>query len=393
MRRHFIFAVTLFLASAAAGAGAEPVTVDEYIGLHCEDVIPAWVREKHLENAPFDEALDASRCDCRFARKPFSLVTVVCGATEDSQRHETPRGKTTAIAGLEDGAHKELSRGDLLVSFTDKDTPCFVVIHADPKDPTSEAKAIALGRDIAKALTPEVVAKRRTAEAILWAQDKTGSKAAAALKAWPKEAEAMKEFVTFAPGFPKVMDHAENADWPQGKKSLLLGFCPNFEGSRLVKSLKGALPGVTWIRVPAAGTVASCPTPKGYRNGGYLVTKQARLGKQTLSVVALNADTLPPSAKGPPVAALVYAFLRDGAGAMVASFHEDVISRDPVTKFKLKPEADGLTVETIVRVTSFDTCTDKDTQTITTRLTVDGEKIKGETTIGPHPPCGCCQGE
>jgi hypothetical protein len=391
VQQHSILVVTLFLSSAAAEARGEPAKVDEYIGLHCQDVVPPWVREKHLENAPFDEVLDASRCDCRFARKPFSLVTVACGATMESQRHEAPRGKTTPIAGLEDGAQKEMFGGDLVVSFTDRDTPCLVVIHADPKDPTSEAKAIALGRDIAKALTPDVVAKRRTVEALLWAQDRTGSKAAAALKAWPKEAEAMKELATLAPDLPKVVDHAGKEGWPEGKKSLLLGFCPNLEAARVVKYLRGALPGLTWHRVPAAETTLSCPVAKTKYDAEEVVQKQARVDPYSLSVIAFPARD-PPNNPNRHVA--IHAFLRDSKGALVTWHHEQVGIEGPLAKVpKLKPEANGMTIENAVRLEGYPQCKGDPRYTVTTQLTVEEGQIKSKTQEGGRPSCMCCAGE
>jgi hypothetical protein len=391
VQRQSIFAVTLFLASATADARAEPVTVDEYIGLHCEDVVPAWVREKHLENAPFKETLQVDQCDCIFALKPLSVVTVGCGASTERSRHSVPPGKTTPIAGLEDNAYKEMFGGDLIVRFTDKDTPCDVVIHADPKDPTSEAKAIALGRDVAKALTPEVVAKRRTVEALLWAQDKTGAKAAAALKAWPKEAEAMKELATFAPDLPKVVDHAGKEGWPQGKKSLLLGFCPNLKAARVVKYLKGALPGLTWHRVPAAETTLSCPEAKTKYDAEEVVQKQARVDPYSLSVIAFPARD-PPNNPNRHVA--IHAFLRDSKGALVTTHHEQVGIDGPLAKIpKLKPEANGMTIENTVHLDGYPQCKGGARFSVTTRLTVEEGQIKSKTEEGPRPNCMCCVGE
>jgi hypothetical protein len=391
VQHYFMLAVTLFLASGAAEAGAEEVMVDKDICLRCEDAVPAWVRDKHLDGAPFKEDIKDCRADCSFARKPLSVVTVICGASPEGRRHVVPLGKTTPIAGLEDNGYKEMFGGDLVVRFTDKDTPCAVIIHADPKDPTSEAKAIALGRDIAKALTPEVVAKRRTVEAILWAQDRTGAKAAAALKAWPKEAEGMKELATFAPDLPKVGDHAGKEGWPEGKKSLLLGFCPNFEAASMVKYLKGALTGLTWHRVPAAGTTPSCPVAKTMYNENLLSQKQARVDPYTLSVIVFSARK---GVKDLAPILEVFAFLRDKTGALATTHHEQVGIEGPLAKVpKLKPEVNGITIENAVSITGYPQCKNDESYTVTTHLTVEDGKIKTETKEGGRPSCVCCAGE
>lgn len=369
------------------------MATDDDICLRCEDVVPDWVRTKHLgAQKPRPESHKDCQASCVFDGKPIFEVAVFCGRSYDERRNKRPLGAMRAIANFEDNGYSHPFNGELIVRFTDKDTPCAVVIHADLKDPNSEAKAIALGRDVASALTPEVVAKRRTVEAIVWAQDKTGQRAQAELESWGKESAALKELATFPAGFPKLLDHQSKPALPEGKKSLLLGYCATTKADGMVKSLQTALPGIAWYRIPAEGLAVACPTEPNHV--GSITSKKAKLGSEELSVVTLDARS--PTRKDERGEErrimLVLSFLRDKSGRLLASDQKEVDAQsDRFGKVKIQPSEGGLTVETEVDLKEWKgpPCSYR----VRVKVQVKDGKIASEEDADGIPGCYCCRGE
>jgi hypothetical protein len=372
-----------------------PPSIDDEICLKCEDAAPAWVQEKYFgKKAAKPETHNDCQASCVFDGKPISEIDVFCSRSHEAGRTRIPPGTVKPISDLEDNGYAHLFNGELIVRFTDKDTPCAVILHADPKDPTSEAKAIALGRDVAKALTPEVVAKRKSVEAIVWAQDRTGQKAQAALESWEKEAAAMKDLGTFPPGFPKVVDHKDKSGLPEGKKSLLLGYCANGRAENVVKYFKGALPGLAWYRVPAEELALTCPIETHPHGDAALVSRRVKVGKDELSVVAFIADT--PNERGPSGDKSrflsVQAFLRDKAGRLLAARRQRLANRDDgFYPPKIKPSEGGLTVQVPISLALYPRCKATPTYTVTERVTVEVEEITITEDEGARPSCACCE--
>ena len=398
MRRAAVLGIGMITMSFAAKAQARtPPSIDDKICLRCEDVVPAWLRDKHFagkDSKP--ETHNQCKASCAFDSKPVFVVAAFCGRSEDEARNRKPVGTTKPLSDLEDNGYSQFFNGDLIVAFTDKDTPCSVILYADPKDPTSETKAIALGHDIAKALTPEVVAKRKSVEAIVWAQDKTGQKAQAALESWEKEVAAMKDLGKFSPGFPKVIDHKNKPGLPEGKKSLLLGYCANGRAANVVKYFKGALPGLAWYRVPAEGLALACPAETNPYGDASLVSRKANIGKDELSVVAFIAES--PTEKEPSGSKSkflsIQAFLRDKAGHLVVAHRQPVPERgDGFFPPKIKPSEGGLSVQIPVDLGYYESCKTRPTYTLTEKLSVEDRKITITEDEGPKPSCICCQDE
>jgi hypothetical protein len=383
-----------FVAQAQAGT---PPSIDDNICLTCEDVVPAWLRDKHFGGKDA-KPLNHNQCkaSCAFDSKPITTVVVYCGRSDEVERTRKPVGTTKPIPDLEDNGYSLPFNGELIVQYTDKDTPCSVILHADPKDPTSEAKAIALGRDVAKALTPEVVAKRKSVEAIVWAQDKTGQKAQAALESWEKEAAAMKDLGTFSSGFPKVIDHKDKPGLPEGEKSLLLGYCVNGNAANIVKFFKGALPGLAWYRVPAERLTLACPAATYDYGDASLVSKKAKVGKDDLSVLAFVADR--PMAKdqsGPRRNFMsVQAYLRDKSGRLLASQRQEVSGSGDIFNLpKIKTSEGGLTVQVVLDMGKHPSCKTRPTYIVTEQVAVVDGKITITEDEGAKPSCACCEGE
>jgi hypothetical protein len=382
-----------FVAQAQAQAGTPP-SIDDNICFTCEDVVPAWLRDKHFGGKDAKpETHKQCKASCAFDNKPVFAVVVYCGRSDEEERTQKPVGTTKSIPDLEDNGYSQLFNGDMIVQFTDKDTPCSVILHADPKDPTSEAKAIALGRDVAKALTPEVVAKRRSVEAIVWAQDKTGQKAQAALESWEKEAAAMKDLGTFAPGFPKVIDHKDKPGLPEGKKSLVLGYCANGNAGNVAKYFKGVLPGVEWYHIPAEGLALACPTAAQPYRESSVVSKKAKVGNDDLLVEAFIADL--PNQKATSLRTsgflAVQVFL-DKAGRLLASKQQRYAggSRDFYNP-KIKPSEGGLSVEVSIDLGKHPRCKTTPTYTVTEQVAVVDGKITITEDEGARPSCACCE--
>ncbi len=373
-----------FLLLAGPAMATDLSTIDEHILVRCEDILPADLRQKHFGGK---DARVASKdhADCVFDSRPIREVATFCGKEDEKDRLLKPPGKTTPIPDLEDNGHFQSFNGELIVAFTDKDTPCTVVIHADPKDPTDEAKSVALARDIAKVLTPEVVAKRRTVEALLWAQDSSGDKAKAALQEWPKDAEVLKTVVSFAPGFPKAVDHGQKPGWPAGKQSLVLGYCANFKGADQVKALKAALPGIEAVRIPAEGTVPSCPTPVGAYGKADVVGKTVRVGKDELSVAAF---TIPRNDVVHDQEHLtVHAYLRDRAGRLIDSHEVTEIASSVFDVVRLRKSGTGISVNTFDDLSGLFFCKNGVKVKRTVQVSVQDGKVTAETTREGMPDC------
>jgi hypothetical protein len=381
--------------AARAQDATAPPAIDDEIYLKCEDVVPAWLRDKHFEGrSPKPETHNMAEATCVFDSKPISAVVVYCGRSQEAARTGEPHGTVKHISDLEDNGYAHPFNGELIVRFTDKDTPCAVILHADPKDPTSEAKAIALGQDVAKALTPEVMAKRKSVEAIVWAQDKTGQKAQAALESWEKEAAAMKDLGTFPPGFPKVVDHKDKSGLPEGKKSLLLGYCANGRAANVVKYFKGALPGLAWYRMPAEGLALACPTAAQPYREGSVISKKAKVGNGDLLVEAFIADSPKQNEAAPKVSGFlaVQAYLRDKAGRLLAAKQQLYAGwsgdfYDP----KIKPSEGGLSVEVSIDLGKHPRCKTTPTYTVTEQVAVVDGKITITEDEGARPSCACCE--
>jgi hypothetical protein len=394
MRRTVLLAISTITMAFEAQARTAP-SIDDNICLKCEDVVPTWLRDKHFIGKDAKrETHNQCRASCVFDSKPVFAVAVFCGRSEEDARTRKPIGTPNPLSGLEDNGYSQVFNGDLVVQFTDKDTPCSVILYADPKDPTSEAKAIALGHDVAKALTPEVVAKRKSVEAIVWAQDKTGQKAQAALESWDKEAKAMKELGSFAPGFPKLIDHKDKPGVPEGKKSLVLGYCANGSAASMVKYFKGVLPGVEWYRIPAEGLALACPTAAQPYREGSVISKKAKVGNDDLLVEAFIADSPKQNEAAPKVSGFlaVQVYLRDKAGRLLAAKQQRYAGwsgdfYDP----KIKPSEGGLSVEVSIDLGKHPRCKTRPTYTVTEQVSVVDGKITITEDEGARPSCACCE--
>jgi hypothetical protein len=376
---------------ARAEAAANPV--DEDICLRCDDVAPPAVREKHL-GGRIGKPSSTSSCslDCTFDGGPSVSIGASCGKSAKARRHSELPSDGKAVPGLQDRGYTVQTRGTRFVGWIDKDTPCSLSVHWDIKDPDAEAKAIALAQDVAKVVTPEVLAKRRTMEAIVWAQDKTGQRAQAELESWDKESTALRELATFSAGFPQLLDHQSKPGLPEGKKSLILGYCATTKADGIVKALKATLPSIAWYRIPAEGLTVSCPTEPNHVHA--ITSKKTKLGSEELSVVTLDAHS--PTRKdergNERRILLVLSFLRDRTGRLLASDQKEVDAQtDRFGKVKIQPSEGGLTVETEVDLKEWKgpPCS----YGVRVKVQVKDGKIASEEDADGIPSCYCCRGE
>ncbi|MBN2576766.1 MAG: hypothetical protein JXP73_19540 [Deltaproteobacteria bacterium] len=398
MHRGIALGIGVIMVSLVAQAKPRtPPPARDGICLQCDDVAPTAVRDKHLagrQGKPSNPR--GCKLDCVFDGSPKVTIGASCRKEEEEKRHAAIPSDGKPVAGLEDRGHSVEWLGKRIVGFVDKDTPCSILVHWDAADTGAEAKAIALARDVAKVLTPAVVAKRQTVEAVVWAEDKTGKKSQAALASWEKEAAALRDLGTFAPGFPKAIDHKDKPGLPEGKKSLLLGYCANAKAEEMVNYFKGALPGLAWHRVSAEGTTIACPTAAREYGPGSVVTKKTKVGKDDLFVVAFiayapsPADS--PTNRGGFLA--VCAYLRDRNGRLIASQQQHYTG--PTNDFsipKIKAADGGLVVQMAVSMGQYPQCKIRPTYPVTERVAVADGKVTITETEGPRPFCSCCGGE
>lgn len=384
-----VFAVLFFPVMAVAQPS--PLNaIDEHICLKCEDVVPAAIREKHLGGqSPAPEKHPQCAALCAFENNTISSVAVFCGRSDEEARTRKPVGTFTPLPDLEDNGHSLLFNGERLVQFTDKDTPCSVIVHANPKDTTSEAKAIALARDVAKVLTPEVVAKRRTVDAIVWAQDKSGKKAQAVLDAWKVEGAAIAKLGAFSAGLPQVLDHAGREGLPDGKKSLLLGYCPTGKGDDVIAYWKPIFPGLKSYRVSAQGAPLSCPV-KAFEVDSQPSSRTAQVPDGELTVVSYVPTTKARHGRD----MVVYASLRDKSARLVDSRYEQVFFDGyRLDKTKLQPSDAGMTIQVAYTMGPYPTCKKDPTRTKMITVGVADAKISIDASDVPAPTCLCCGGE
>lgn len=356
MRTETALVICLVTISSAAQAEPPATSEEDDICLQCDDVAPTATRAAHL-GGRIGKPSDSGSCslDCVFDGKPSVSIGASCGKSAEERRHSEIPSDGRVVPVLQDRGYTVQTAVSRFVGLIDKDTPCSLFVHWDISDPDAENKAIALARDVAKAVTPEVIAKRRTVEALVWAQDKTGKRAQAELELWSKEAEALKGLATFPAGFPKLLDHQGKTGLPEGKKSLLLGYCATTKADAWVKSLKAALPGIAWYRVPAEGLTVDCPTEP-YSMGSIVTSKKAKLAGDELAVVVLQSFPLKEKGRTErdPMAMRVFSFLRDKTGRLLASDVREVEAQtDRFDKTKLRPSEGGFTLETEVDLQEY----------------------------------------
>ena len=195
----------------------------------------------------------------------------------------------------------------------------------------------------------------------------------------------MKALVNFAPGFPKIIDHKDRAGLPPGKRSLLLGYCPNKEGRLAVELLGVGLPGVEWHRVEAKDALLSCPAPPRELSGSPEV-KRKRMDKLELSVLSVRQRES--KDKASPLT-LVQAYLRDEAGKLV-DFAKTEVSDSECDGGTLKGTKSGVTVRVVCvqgSVHDYPRCEEDPVITHTTRIGVKDGKLTMTTTESPRPEC------
>ena len=204
----------------------------------------------------------------------------------------------------------------------------------------------------------------------------------------------MKDLGTLSSGFPKVIDHKDKPGLPEGKRSLLLGYCANRRAANVVKYFKGALPGLAWYRVPAEGLALACPAETNPYGDASLVSRKAKVGKDELSVVAFITE--PPVEKEPSGSKSrslsIQAFVRDKAGHLVVA-HQQRLPGNAYLPPKIKPSEGGLAVQIPVDLGHYPSCKTSPTYTLTEQITVEDGKITVTESEGPKPSCICCQGE
>jgi hypothetical protein len=262
------------------------------------------------------------------------------------------------------------------VAFSDKDAPCTVAIGWNLPDPNAEAKAIALARDVAAALTPAVTVDKPTYEAIVWNADETGDKAKATLEAWDKEKDAVNALLKLAPGFPRQMDDKDRAGLPAGKKRLVFGFCPNLQAKQILEVLDTALPGADWYRVDGRGISASCPTTG--KEWEITDKKRKRVGKLELSALVLEPKFGAKDYRQPVT--YIYAYLRDSSGRLVdfknLDARADTVNDDPGCSRKLKLQGNAMVVRSTCKQEVTTPCKIPAKVVQTTRIDVAESKLK-----------------
>jgi hypothetical protein len=351
--------VVLFIATMGSVRAAD---IDEHICPRCEDIVPVSARMKHLGGLS-SQPQDPSKCDatCRFDTKPPVTVHVTCGKAHVKLRMIEPGAynKETdpelkaylarepwnvpiqKIPDLETRAYLEREPYYVKVAFSDRDTPCSVEIAWE--HPGAEAKAIALARDVAAALTPAVTVDKPTFEAIVWNVDENGDKAKSTLTAWDREKSGVNAVLQISPGFPKLVEASDRAGLPTGKKLLVFGYCPNWlddtEAGAIIQPLDSVLPGVGWYRVDGRGVSASCPTIDKQRK--VAGAERRRVGEFDLSALVLQPKAASKQHQEP--VSYVYAYLRDSAGRLVdfKSLNARVKTANQSSECARKLKADG----------------------------------------------------
>ena len=367
--------------SIAATGGARAADIDEYICPRCEDILPASVRTKHLGGLA-NQPQEPRRCDatCEFDSTPPVAVHVSCGKNELNLRTVEPPGTVEKLPGLEIGGYARRRSSDIVVAFSDRDTPCSVGIGWSLPDPNAETEAIALARDVAAALTPAVTVDKPTREAIVWNVDETGDKGKATLGAWDKEKDAVNALLKLSPGFPKLMDDKDRAGLPAGKKQLVFGFCPNLQAKQLLEVLDTALPGADWYRVDGRGVSPSCPAT----DKEWQISDKARkrVGKLELSTLVLESKFHVRSNDQPssPPVTYIYAYLRDSSGRLVdfksLDARLETFTSDPSCSRKLKVQGNAMVVRTTCKELGIERCKVPPKVIQTTRIDVAEGKLK-----------------
>jgi hypothetical protein len=390
-----LFILSLIFSSIFANSSFA-AEIAKHICPRCEDVVPTSVRAKHLHGIA-NEPQDSKTCEayCEFKTSPGVAIRVVCGAEELGQRTREPLRNPKKIPDLEINASVDrlesfkLTRPNLAVQFSDRDTPCTVYVLWDLPDPNAEAKAIALARDVAAALTPAVTVDKPTLEAIVWNEDESGEKAQASLSAWNKEREAVSALLRIAPGFPKMVDNKDHAGLPAGKKALVFGFCPNQEAKSIVEVLDTALPGVDWYRVDGKGVAPSCPATDKQRT--ITERRRKRVGKLELSALVLE-PTYGTKDQNQPVT-YIYTYLRDAAGRLVdfktLDARAETINEEPHCSRKVKLQGNTLVVRTVCDQEYGQTCKITAKAIQTTRIDVADGKLKLTTSAEKTPGDKC----
>jgi hypothetical protein len=382
--RHLI---SLALLSLGLSRAAQAADLDKHICVRCEDVLTAYVREKHLGGMP-NSPEDRKACDaeCEFKSSPAVTVRISCGLDKIEDRTLKPLGRYREVPGLELNASLQEMHTNTegppywALQFSDKDTPCLVTILWSLPDPNAETKAIALARDVAAALTPAVTVDKPTREAIVWNVDETGDKAKATLGAWDKEKDAVNALLKLSPGFPRLMDDKDRAGLPAGKKQLVFGFCPNLQAKQLLEVLDTALPGADWYRVDGRGVSPSCPAT----DKEWQISDKARkrVGKLELSTLVLESKFHVRSNDQPssPPVTYIYAYLRDSSGRLVdfksLDARLETFTSDPSCSRKLKVQGNAMVVRTTCKELGIERCKVPPKVIQTTRIDVAEGKLK-----------------
>lgn len=379
--------VVLLVPLAARAQSSDATTIDDKICLKCDDLIPPAAQLVGRRASAANPA--GCDVDCIFEGKPRVVVSASCGKEANARRTQPLTSDAKPIGSLEDRAYSVDVAGDKVVCFSDKDTPCWIRVHWGADEANAEAKAIALARDVAKVLTPEVVAKRRTVDAIVWAQDKSGKKAQAVLDAWKVEGAAIAKLGAFSAGLPQVLDHAGREGLPDGKKSLLLGYCPTGKGDEVAAYWKPIFPGLKSYRVSAQGAPLSCPV-KAFEVDSQPSSRTARVPDGELTVVSYVPTTK--ARHGRDMA--VYASLRDKSARLVDSCYEQVFFDGyRLDKTKLQPSDAGMTIQVAYTMGPYPTCKKDPTRTKMITVGVADAKISIDASDVPAPTCLCCGGE
>jgi hypothetical protein len=233
-------------------------STDDFVCTRCEDLLPAEVLARHLPNfSTPTNVSSATSCSpqCKLVRgEEYVLLRAWCGAKDhyESLMDAARPNETSGLLTKVDDSRP--TRTEIVV--WDNDTPCAFGLTWRGRDRLEETLLLAKG--IAQVATPALM-QRRTLEAVVIAEDATGDRAKQLLGRFEKLRPAVDSLLPVAADFPKVVDSSMHADWPAGKRSLVLGYCPNGLGDVVAKAVRAVFPESTFHRVAAGDMKESCP--------------------------------------------------------------------------------------------------------------------------------------